>query len=84
MHSLYNQNQRFRELHLNRREARKILKEKLDELINGPLSKRQQKIAKVQKQKAKAKKRAIKKYGKKEDEVDEGEEGDGGAGTDKS
>lgn len=40
--------------------------------MNGPLSNRQQKIAKLQKQKAKAKKRALKKYGTKGDEECEG------------
>ncbi|KAJ3186660.1 hypothetical protein HDU85_007480 [Gaertneriomyces sp. JEL0708] len=57
------ESQRFRELAANRKEARKLLKLKLDELINGDLSRKQQQIAKQQKRKAKQAQRAKKKYG---------------------
>ncbi|KAJ3041904.1 hypothetical protein HDV00_008413 [Rhizophlyctis rosea] len=53
--------QRFRELVSNRKEARKILKEKLDLMINQDLSKLGKRVAKKQKQKAKARQRANKK-----------------------
>ncbi|KAI8805292.1 RF-1 domain-containing protein [Cladochytrium replicatum] len=51
---------RFRELFANRHEARKLLKEKLDEHFNGALSKKQIAIAKARKRKAKQKSRHAK------------------------
>jgi hypothetical protein len=48
----------------NRGIARKLLREKLDEHINGKLSKGSQKAAKIAKQKAKRAKRAKEKYAK--------------------
>ncbi|KAI9014848.1 RF-1 domain-containing protein [Gaertneriomyces semiglobifer] len=71
------ESQRFRELAANRKEARKLLKLKLDELINGDLSRKQQQIAKQQKRKAKQAQRAKKKYGS----PAELENGDDGATT---
>ena len=56
--------QRFRSLADNRREARKLLAQKLDTLVNGDQSKMARKIAKLQKQKQKQKQRAKKKYSK--------------------
>jgi hypothetical protein len=65
--------QRFRGLADNRREARKLLKLKLDELYNGDQSKTALKIAKKQKQKAKQRQRAKKKKGEldSQEDVDE-------------
>ena len=51
-----------RELSANRKIARKILKEKLDYLINGDDSKIARKIAKIKKRKYNAQRRAKKKY----------------------
>jgi tRNA A37 N6-isopentenylltransferase MiaA len=48
----------------NRGIARKLLREKLDELVNGSLSKNGQKAAKIAKQKARRAKRAKEKYHK--------------------
>lgn len=58
--------QQSRSLADNRGIARKLLREKLDELVNGALSKNGQKAAKIAKQKAKRAKRAKEKYGSKE------------------
>ncbi|KAI8909829.1 peptide chain release factor class I/class II [Gorgonomyces haynaldii] len=57
------QTQRFREMHLNRNEARKLLIDKLDVHFNGSESKRQLKIDKIRKQKANKERKARKKYG---------------------
>jgi protein subunit release factor B len=57
--------QRFRELSKNRKEARKLLLRKLDELWNGELSKTAQKVKKIKKNLAKRKARAQEKYGTK-------------------
>jgi protein subunit release factor B len=67
--------QRFRELVNNRREARKLLIEKLDVLYNGNQSKLSQKIQKIKKNISKRKARAAAKYGhgKKEDEGSQSE-----------
>ena len=54
--------QQSRSLADNRGIARKLLREKLDELINGNLSKNGQKAAKIAKQKARRAKRAKDKY----------------------
>ncbi|KAJ3054169.1 hypothetical protein HK097_002491 [Rhizophlyctis rosea] len=66
--------QRFRELVSNRKEARKILKQRLDVLVNGDLSTPAKRIAKKQKQKAKAKQRAKKKANAKAGEGAKGSE----------
>ncbi|CEP15332.1 hypothetical protein [Parasitella parasitica] len=55
--------QQSRSLADNRGIARKLLREKLDELINGKQSKNGQKAAKIAKQKARRAKRAKEKYG---------------------
>ncbi|KAI7851295.1 peptide chain release factor class I/class II [Circinella umbellata] len=60
--------QQTRSLEQNRGIARKLLKDKLDDLINGDLSKHAQKAAKVNKAKARKARRAKKKYGSKEEE----------------
>ncbi|GAN07166.1 peptide release factor [Mucor ambiguus] len=54
--------QQSRSLADNRGIARKLLREKLDELINGSLSKNGQKAAKIAKQKARRARRAKEKY----------------------
>ncbi|KAL7319062.1 hypothetical protein PS15m_002232 [Mucor circinelloides] len=54
--------QQSRSLADNRGIARKLLREKLDELINGNLSKNGQKAAKIAKQKARRARRAKEKY----------------------
>ncbi|CEI91895.1 hypothetical protein G6F70_005521 [Rhizopus microsporus] len=59
--------QQSRSLADNRGIARKLLREKLDELENGPLSKVAQRAAKIAKQKARRAKRAKAKYGTKPD-----------------
>ncbi|KAI9352987.1 RF-1 domain-containing protein [Zopfochytrium polystomum] len=64
--------QRFRELAANRKEARKLLRLRLDEIINGALSKASVARAKVAKQKSKQAQRAKKKYGGKEGEEEGG------------
>ncbi|KAI8880524.1 hypothetical protein K501DRAFT_254847 [Backusella circina FSU 941] len=56
--------QQSRSLADNRGIARKLLREKLDEHINGKLSKNGQKAIKIAKQKAKRAKRAKEKYAK--------------------
>ncbi|RCI02370.1 hypothetical protein CU098_003950 [Rhizopus stolonifer] len=56
--------QQSRSLADNRGIARKLLREKLDELENGSLSKNAKKAAKIAKQKARRAKRAKEKYGK--------------------
>ncbi|TPX42508.1 hypothetical protein SeLEV6574_g05565 [Synchytrium endobioticum] len=64
--------QRFRDLTSNRKEARKLLSLKLDDLINGQSSKHNQQIAKAKKAKAKSKARSAKKHSdEKDDEEDE-------------
>ncbi|KNC97974.1 uncharacterized protein SPPG_06963 [Spizellomyces punctatus DAOM BR117] len=65
------ESQRFRELAANRKEARKLLRLKLDEMINGDLSRRAQQISKEQKRKKRQAQKSKKKYGK--CEVEEGE-----------
>ncbi|KAI9277562.1 RF-1 domain-containing protein [Sporodiniella umbellata] len=60
--------QQSRSLADNRGIARKLLREKLDELENGSLSKVAKKAAKIMKQKARRAKRAKAKYGAKPDE----------------
>ncbi len=62
--------QRFRGLADNRKEARKLLKQRLDVLANGPLAKISLKIAKLQKQKAKQKHRSEAKKKQKADDED--------------
>ncbi|KAL1928659.1 hypothetical protein VTP01DRAFT_2445 [Rhizomucor pusillus] len=62
--------QQTRSLEANRGIARKLLIEKLDDMINGKLSKNAQKAAKVAKAKARRARRARKKYGTKEDKED--------------
>ncbi|CAO3703344.1 unnamed protein product [Rhizopus stolonifer] len=57
--------QQLRSLADNRGIARKLLREKLDELENGSLSKVAKKAAKIVKQKARRAKRAKSKYGAK-------------------
>ncbi|KAG1461809.1 hypothetical protein G6F46_003972 [Rhizopus delemar] len=57
--------QQSRSLADNRGIARKLLREKLDELENGPLSKVAKRAAKIVKQKARRAKRAKEKYGAK-------------------
>ena len=56
--------QRFRELASNRKEARKLLKLKLDLMVNGEQSKLAIKEAKIKRRNAKQRQRAKKKYGK--------------------
>ncbi|KAI8916997.1 RF-1 domain-containing protein [Powellomyces hirtus] len=56
------ESQRFRDLTSNRKEARKLLALKLDELHNGALSKRQVRIALEQKRKARAAQKTKKKH----------------------
>lgn len=58
--------QQTRSLKENRGIARKLLKEKLDDLYNGELSKNAIKAAKIAKQKARKAKRAKQKYGLKD------------------
>ncbi|CAO3624011.1 unnamed protein product [Cunninghamella blakesleeana] len=58
--------QQTRSLKENRGIARKLLKEKLDDLYNGELSKNAKKAAKIAKQKARKAKRAKQKYGSKD------------------
>lgn len=66
------ESQRFRELVANRKEARKLLKLKLDQMINGELSKRAVQISKEQRRKKKAAQRTKKKStGGMQEEVDE-------------
>lgn len=60
--------QQSRSLADNRGIARKLLREKLDELENGALSKNGQKAAKIAKQKARRAKRAKEKYSKAKEE----------------
>ncbi|ORX58870.1 hypothetical protein DM01DRAFT_1333488 [Hesseltinella vesiculosa] len=55
--------QQTRSLQENRGIARKLLKEKLDDLVNGAQSKNNKKAAKIAKQKARRAKRAKEKYG---------------------
>ncbi|KAI8144456.1 RF-1 domain-containing protein [Fennellomyces sp. T-0311] len=59
--------QQSRSLQDNRGIARKLLKEKLDDLYNGEMSKGAQKAAKINKQKARKARRAKKKYGTKDE-----------------
>ncbi|RKP06929.1 peptide chain release factor class I/class II, partial [Thamnocephalis sphaerospora] len=47
----------------NRKEARKLLRSRLDDLYNGELSQRAQREAKLQQASARRRKRAAKKYG---------------------
>ncbi|KAJ3143197.1 hypothetical protein HK101_003167 [Irineochytrium annulatum] len=61
------ESQRFRDLTSNRKEARKLLTLKLDDLFNGSLSKRGVKQAKEQKRKKKQAQRTGKKKREKED-----------------
>ncbi|KAI8640904.1 RF-1 domain-containing protein [Parasitella parasitica] len=61
--------QQSRSLADNRGIARKLLREKLDDLINGKQSKNGQKAAKVAKQKARRAKRAKQKYGDPQDDT---------------
>jgi protein subunit release factor B len=68
--------QRFRELSKNRKEARKLLTRKLDELWNGELSKTAQKVKKIKKSLAKRKARAQAKYGTKNDSDMKSESGE--------
>ncbi|KAI8979276.1 RF-1 domain-containing protein [Mycotypha africana] len=56
--------QQSRSLADNRGIARKLLREKLDELINGDMSKKAKKAAKIAKQKARRARRAKQKYSK--------------------
>ncbi|KAI8848107.1 hypothetical protein BC829DRAFT_394761 [Chytridium lagenaria] len=71
--------QRFRDLTANRKEARKLLKLKVDEFLNGELSVRGIRIAKEQKRKRKQAQRSKKKgEAEEEDETkDGGSDGDG-------
>ena len=57
------QSQRFRDLTSNRKEARKLLAQKLDELQNGALSKRAVRIALEQKRKKRSAQKTKKKKG---------------------
>ncbi|KAI9299299.1 RF-1 domain-containing protein [Cunninghamella echinulata] len=59
--------QQTRSLEQNRGIARKLLREKLDDLVNGQLSKNAKKASKIAKQKARKARRAKQKYGSKED-----------------
>ncbi|TPX71535.1 hypothetical protein SpCBS45565_g01002 [Spizellomyces sp. 'palustris'] len=67
------ESQRFRELAANRKEARKLLRLKLDEMINGDLSRRAQIISKEQKRKKRQAQKTKRKYGK--SDAEEGEMG---------
>lgn len=60
--------QRFRELMNNRKEARKLLAIKLDNLLNGEQSKEALAIEKIKRNLAKKRQRAKKKYQKDKDE----------------
>ncbi|OAJ44321.1 hypothetical protein BDEG_27565 [Batrachochytrium dendrobatidis JEL423] len=60
---LFVETQRFRELASNRREARKLLLLKLDQQINGDVSKLAVKLDKHHRRVAKQKQRSKKKYG---------------------
>ncbi|KAJ3162574.1 hypothetical protein HDU88_006607 [Geranomyces variabilis] len=64
------ESQRFRDLASNRKEARKLLTLKLDELHNGDLSKRAVRIALEQKRKKRAAQKSRKKLSKSADEAD--------------
>ncbi|ORX88182.1 hypothetical protein K493DRAFT_319563 [Basidiobolus meristosporus CBS 931.73] len=55
--------QKTRSLSLNRKEARKLLIRKLDDMHNGDMSKSAQKIKKIQKKKANKARRTRQKYG---------------------
>ncbi|KAI9314084.1 peptide chain release factor class I/class II, partial [Dichotomocladium elegans] len=57
--------QQTRSLEQNRGIARKLLKEKLDDYINGEMSKSSKRAAKIQKSKARKARRARQKYGPK-------------------
>ncbi|KAI8393961.1 RF-1 domain-containing protein [Radiomyces spectabilis] len=63
--------QQTRSLQENRGIARKLLREKLDDLINGDQSKNAKKAAKVAKQKARRARRAKQKYGKPTESTEE-------------
>ncbi|OAD69282.1 hypothetical protein PHYBLDRAFT_149682 [Phycomyces blakesleeanus NRRL 1555(-)] len=65
--SMLLQCQQTRSLQENRGIARKLMREKLDDLFNGTLSKNAQKAAKVSKQKARSARRSKKKYAKSEE-----------------
>ncbi|KAI9493724.1 RF-1 domain-containing protein [Zychaea mexicana] len=69
--------QQTRSLEINRHIARKLLKDKIDEVINGDLSKYAQKAAKINKAKARKARRAKKKYGSKDEIADGQQVGDG-------
>ncbi|KAJ3176448.1 hypothetical protein HDU87_005317 [Geranomyces variabilis] len=71
------ESQRFRDLASNRKEARKLLTLKLDELHNGDLSKRAVRIALEQKRKKRAAQKSRKKLSKSADEADEADKADG-------
>ncbi|CAO3609689.1 unnamed protein product [Cunninghamella echinulata] len=60
--------QQTRSLEQNRGIARKLLREKLDDLLNGQLSKNAKKASKIAKQKARKARRAKQKYGSKEED----------------
>ncbi|KAI9019232.1 RF-1 domain-containing protein [Phycomyces nitens] len=62
--------QQTRSLQENRGIARKLMREKLDDLFNGDLSKNAQKAAKVSKQKARSARRSKKKYAKPEEALE--------------
>ncbi|KAL2917574.1 hypothetical protein HK105_202859 [Polyrhizophydium stewartii] len=68
--------ERFRELANNRKEARKLLRLKLDELVNGENSVLAQRAAKKRRQAAKQRQRAKKKYGGTLDETPDGDDDD--------
>ncbi len=74
------QTQRFRDLAGNRREARKLLRLKLDEFINGAQSKRALQQAKLQRQKAKQRQRSQ----RKSQPAEPGGRGDDGGTSDRS
>jgi protein subunit release factor B len=63
--------QRFRGLAENRKEARKLLLERLDQVENGSLSRKAKEIQKVQKRKQKQAYRSKKKYHEEQDKDSE-------------
>ncbi|RLN32594.1 hypothetical protein BBJ28_00025558, partial [Nothophytophthora sp. Chile5] len=66
--------QKTRSLDGNRRAARKLLLQKLDDQLNGALSKRSVKIDRLRRKKASRRAKAKQKYAKGEDDGDDEEE----------
>ncbi|KAG0171008.1 hypothetical protein DFQ29_009034 [Apophysomyces sp. BC1021] len=74
--------QQTRSLQENRGIARKLLREKLDDLINGDLSKNSKKAAKIAKQKSRRARRAREKYAKPAEQQEQTFSGEARTATD--